>query len=154
MKVKFKFGIGSYAGTIDLATFYETKNGNGSFMRKWVKPKLTDQNAELGSIGKNLAQIYREVSAAYKEQLGTYVNLYNTAVSDSEDIFQVRVNKYAMFIKMFYAFAAANGGSVDLKSLSFGDLATLFPEIINIAAACNEGFLLSVPGCELLTENM
>jgi len=43
---------------------------------------------------------------------------------------------------------------VDLKSLSYGDLATLFPDVTTIASAVDAGFLPSVSGADLLTESM
>lgn len=154
MKVKFKYGIGSYSGTLDLATFYETKNGNASFMRRWVKPRQTDNNVELGAVGKNLAIIWAEASANYKADMTTYCQLYNAYFKDEENVFQANISKYAMFTKMLYAFAEASGSAVDLKSLSYGDLDTLFPEVTKLASACEEGFLPFVPGAELLTESM
>lgn len=154
MKVKFKYGIGSFAGTLDLATFWETPFGGGSFMRKYVKPKLTEHNAELGSASKNLAMIYRECSDAYKSDLRTYAHIYSREIHDPNDPFQGRANGYSIFTKLFYALAAANVGTVDLKTLSFGDLATLFPGITNVAASVDEGFLPHVTGSELLTETM
>ena len=43
---------------------------------------------------------------------------------------------------------------MDLKSLSYGDLDTLFPEVTDIASSVDEGFLPYVSGSELLTESM
>lgn len=154
MKVKFKYGIGSFAGTLEAATFYETPNGGASFMRKWVMPKITDNNIELGSISKNLSRIWKECSTAYKADMLTYCDLYRAHFKDLNDEFQGYIGSYAMFVKMFYAFADANGEAVDLKSLSYGDLATLFPEILSVAASTDYGFIPPVPGAELLTENM
>lgn len=154
MKVKFKYGIGSFAGTLEAATFYETPNGGASFMRKWVMPKITDNNIELGSVSKNLAKIWKECSADYKADMLTYCDLHRAYFKDLNNEFQGYIGTYAMFVKMFYAFEAANGGSVDLKSLSYGDIDTLFPEIVSVAAAADAGFIPNVPGAELLTENM
>lgn len=154
MKVKFKYGIGSFSGTLELATFYETPNGGASFMRRWVKPKLTAQNAELGVISKNMATMWGECSEDYKANLVIYCEKYQVHYRDPENPFQIKPTSFAMFVKMFYRLAAANIGTIELKSLSFGDLSTLFPEITNVNSAINEGYLEFVPGCELLTENM
>ncbi len=151
MKTKLKYGISAYSGTIDEITFASYKNGAVCIARKYVVPRLTENNAELGSVTKNLATIYKECSADYKSDLRTYADLYAREISGAK---KIAPNGYAIFIKMFYAFAAANGGSVDLKSLSYGDLDTLFPEIVSIAASVDAGFLPSVTGAELLTENM
>ena len=151
MKTKFKYGISAYSGTIDEITFASYKNGAICIARKYVVPKRTDNNAELGSVGKNLAIIYGECSAAYKSDLRTYADLYGREITGSK---QIAPNSYAIFVKMFYAFATANVGNVDLKSLSYGDLATLFPEITDIAVCVDEGFLPYVSGSALLTESM
>lgn len=151
MKTTFKYGISAYSGTIDEITFGSYKNGAVCIARKYVVPKLTENNAELGSVAKNLANIYSNCSEAYKSDLRTYADLYAREVSGAR---KIGPNSYAIFIKLFYAFAAANDGSVDLKSLSYGDLATLFPEVINIAASVDEGLLPRVLGYDLLTADM
>ncbi|MDY0325353.1 MAG: hypothetical protein RBQ87_04160 [Candidatus Cloacimonadaceae bacterium] len=151
MKTKFKYGIAAYSGTIDEITFASYKNGAVCIARKYVVPKRTDNNDELGSVGKNLAIIYKECSEAYKSDLRTYADLYAREVTGPR---KIAPNSYAIFVKMFYAFAEANGGSVDLKSLSYGDLDTLFPEVTDIASSVDEGFLPYVSGSELLTESM
>ncbi|MCB5263150.1 MAG: hypothetical protein LHW64_01120 [Candidatus Cloacimonetes bacterium] len=151
MKTKFKYGISAYSGTIDEITFGSYKNGTVCIARKYVMPKLTENNAELGTTAKNLATIYGECSEDYKSDLRTYADLYARQVSGPK---KIGPNGYAIFVKLFYTVAAANLGTVDLKSLSYGDLSTLFPEITNIAASVNEGYLPYVTGAELLTENM
>ncbi len=151
MKTKFKYGISAYSGTIDEITFASYKNGAICIARKYVVPKLTEHNAELGSAAKNLAMIYGECSEAYKSDLRTYAHIYGREISGSK---KIGPNGYAIFVKLFYALAAANVGTVDLKSLSYGDLATLFPGITNVAASIDEGFLPHVTGSELLTETM
>lgn len=151
MKTTFKYGISAYSGTIDEITFGSYKNGSICIARKYVKPKLTENNAELGSVAKNLATIYSNCSEAYKSDLRTYADLYSREVSGAR---KIGANSYAIFVKLFYTFAAASGEAVDLKSLSYGDLATLFPEVTNIAASVDQGFLPVVTGYDLLTENM
>jgi hypothetical protein len=151
MKTKLKYGISAYSGTIDEITFGSYNDGAVCIARKWVMPTLTDNNTELGSVAKNLAEIYGECSTEYKSDLRTYADLYGRQISGPR---QLAPNGYGLFVKMFYAFSDANAGSVDLKSLSYGDLATLFPDVTTIASAVDAGFLPNVSGADLLTESM
>ena len=154
MKVKFKYGIGSYSGTLDMATFYETKRGGASFMRKWVKPRETEQNVRLANISKSIANLWSQVSQAYKDDMFTYCNLYEATGPDAQNPFHVKITSYAMFTRMMYKFEEIKGGSVNLISITYQDIATLFPELVSVATACDEGYLVSVPGAELLVESM
>ena len=154
MKVKFKYGIGSYSGTLDMATFYETKRGGASFMRKWVMPRATEQNTILAKKSTNISNIWKQTSGEYKDDMETYCNLYEATGPDAQNPFHVKITSYAMFTRMMYKFEATSGDTVDLVSLSFGDITTLFPELTTIAASCAVGVLVDVPGADLLTKEM
>nr|MDK2851082.1 hypothetical protein [Candidatus Cloacimonadota bacterium] len=151
MKTKLKYGISAYSGTIDEITFSSYDNGRICIARKWVMPTLSDNNVELGSVSKNLSQIYSECSEEYKSDLRTYAYLYRT---QNKEAGKLAPNSYCHFIKQFYAFRDANEATVDLKTLSLGDLTSLFPEITSIAQAVEAGYLPSVVGAELLTASM
>ena len=49
MKVKFKYGIRTFSGTVDEMTYGSFKKGKVCIGRRWVMPRLTDNNAALGS---------------------------------------------------------------------------------------------------------
>ncbi len=67
MKVNLKYGIKTYSGTIDEMTYARSYRKNTICIgRKYVKPRLTDQNTLIGSKMKNLAIIYEDVSDSYK----------------------------------------------------------------------------------------
>jgi hypothetical protein len=151
MKTKLKYGISAYSGTIDEITFSSYENGSVCIARKWVMPTLGDNNAELGSISKNLSKIYAECSEEYKSDLRTYAYLYRTQRRETG---KLAPNSYSHFVKQFYAFRDDNEATVDLKTLSFGDLMSLFPEITSVAEAVEAGYLPNVVGAELLTADM
>ncbi len=151
MKTKLKYGISAYSGTIDDITFSSYKNGKVCIARKWVMPTLTANNAEIGSAAKNLSAIYAQCSEEYKSDLRTYADLYAREITKDREL---PPNSYGLFVKMFYAFRAENDGMVDLKSVSYDDLITLFPDVTSIATAVEAGFLPRVSGSELLTESM
>ena len=69
MKVNFKYGIKTYSGTMDEVTYGSYRKNTICIGRKYVKPRLTDQNALVGGKMKNLAIIYNDVSESYKQEL-------------------------------------------------------------------------------------
>ena len=154
MKVKFKYGIASFSGTIESAVYYATPGGQASFMRKYVVPKPTTQNTTLGTNAKNLALFWEGVSAGYKQEAKTYASLYFQQNQTPGDDFQVVLSNFSTFIKMMYSFAEANVGTVTLDSVTYNDVVSLFSEITTIAGAIDEGFLPNVIGGDALTTAM
>ena len=153
MKVVFKYAVGSYSGTLDLAVFYPTKNGNASYMRKWVKPKETSQNTVIATATRNLAAIYEACSAGYRANLATYTSQYNTEKNDGTPFWRPKTS-FNIFIMMMYKFAEINGQGVDLTSITLNDLDSLFTEVTSISTAVNAGYLPSVTGAEDLKVKM
>lgn len=153
MKVVFKYAVGSYSGTLDLAVFYPTKNGNASYMRKWVKPKETAQNTVIANATRNLAEIYSGCSAGYLADLATYTSRYNAEHNDGTPFWRPKTS-FNIFIMMMYKFAEVNGSGVDLTSITLNDLSSLFTDVTSISNAVNAGYLPSVTGAEDLKVKM
>lgn len=149
MKTNLKYGIASYSGTIDDITFAAFKNGALCIARKWVLPRETAQNAELGGSATNLADIYAGTSAGFKSDLRTYSELYGRRKEFRK---KIAPNAYALFIKLMYAFAEDEGESVDLKTITLNDIQSLFSDLDSVSAAVTAGYLPDVPGAELLTQ--
>ena len=150
MKVKFKYGIGTYSGTLDELTFGSYFKNRVCIARKYVVPRLTDQNSLIGSKMKNLAVIYGNVSANYKIELKQYASLHSVLTPKGK----IPATSYALWVKMMFQFAKADPEHIDLTSLTYTDLQTVGDDIISIASAVNSGFMDNVPGVETLTANM
>jgi len=151
MKTTFKYGISAYSGTIDEITFGSYKNGTVCIARKYVKPRLTENNTLLGEIAKNLSEIYSQCSEEYKSDLRTYAYTYGKEKSPRQTL---APNGYSMFTKMMFTFAEANVASVSLDTITFSDIQSLYPEISSVASAVDSDYLPSVSGADLLTESM
>jgi len=149
MKVKLKYGISTYSGTIDEITFSSYRNGTICIARKWVMPRLTDQNGRLGEIAQNLSELYGEISAGFKADLKRYAELYGQQKADKTKLIP---SAYAQFMKLMYAFAEGNGGSIDLSSITYNDIQTLFADIADMKTAIESGYLPDVKGSDELTE--
>jgi hypothetical protein len=151
MKVKLKYGISTYSGTIDEITFGSYKDGTICIARKWVMPSATEYNENMSNIAKNLSLLYAGVSSGYKADLKTYSILYGQQKADRK---KLNPSSYALFVKMMYAFAESSGEGADLTSITLSDIQTLFMDISTIAAAVDAGYLPAVDGADALTETI
>ncbi|MCK9557422.1 MAG: hypothetical protein WCQ59_03250 [Candidatus Cloacimonadaceae bacterium] len=151
MKATLKYGIASYSGTIDDITFASYKNGAVCIARKYVMPTLTDNNATMGAVTKNLSEIYGNCSEDYKSDLRTYADMYN-----KERVTRTKLgsNSFSLFVKLMYAFAEDTGESVDLASITYSDLKTMFFDVASVASAVEAEYLPKVSGYELLVNTI
>ena len=154
MKVVFKFGIGAFSGTIQEGVYSMTRNKTGSIMRKWVRPKLTTNMTELGSITKNLAKIWNTCSAGYRLDLKTYCNRWNSEYLDPNDPFSPRVTSYGIFTKLLYAFRDSDPTHIDLETITYSDLQTVGTDIASVSDSIDNGFLATISVYDDLTATM
>lgn len=150
MKVNFKYGIKTYSGTMDEVTYGSYRKNTICIGRKYVKPRLTDQNALVGGKMKNLAIIYNDVSESYRQELKQYALLNEVNVPKGK----LLPNAYALWVKMMFKFADADAEHIDLTTLTYSDLQTVGDEILSIASAVENGYMANVPGADKLTANM
>ncbi len=150
MKVKFKYGIRTYSGTLDELTFGSYFKDRVCIARRYVVPRLTDQNSLMGNKMKNLAVIYEDVSDSYKLELKKYASLHSILTPRGK----LPATSYALWVKMMFLFAKADPEHIDLVTLTYSDLQTMGDDILSIASAVTNGFMDNVPGAEMLTANM
>ena len=148
MKVKFKYGIATYSGTIDEMVYGSYRDGKLCIGREYVYPRLTDNNASLGLSGSNLAKLWGEASAEYKADLKTYAQRNGT---ENIPRTQLPPTNFALWIKLMYAWQKDNS-SVDLGTISAEDFGLAGSAVSTIKNAVNNGYLLKVSQYEDLTE--
>jgi hypothetical protein len=151
MKAQLKYGIAAYSGTIDEITFASYKNGAVCIARKYVVPTLTEHNTRMGDIAKNLSALYADCSEGYKSDLRTYADIYGKEKSPRK---RLNPNAYSLFVKMMYGFAEISGESVDLASITYNDIQTLFVDLTDLASSIEAGYLPKVSNYELLDSAM
>lgn len=154
MKVLFKYGIGAFSGTISDGVYSMTKNQTGSYMRKWVKPRLTSNNTLFGTIAKNLASVWADVSVGYKDEMKSYVDIWNTEYNDPNNPFSARMTSFGCWVRMLHLFHDLDEGHIALDSITYTDLQTLGTDILSIALAIENGYLDNVTGGAGFTANM
>ncbi|MDP2173041.1 MAG: hypothetical protein Q8M98_01440 [Candidatus Cloacimonadaceae bacterium] len=141
MKVKFKYGISTYSGTLDDMTYGSYRNGMVCIGRKRVIPRLTDNNVNMGKIAKNLATIYREVSDLYKDDLKVYAQRNGKQNTPKN---QLPPTAYAIFLKMMHAWSKSEDPQLDLSALTIEDIETGGDKIATLADAIDNGLLARV----------
>ena len=154
MKVTFQYGIGSFSGTVENAVFWPTLNKLGSYMRKYVVPKLTENNTLRGTIMKNLSEVWSEVSSGYKLEMKTYCERLTVALNDQQDPFAPRYTSFGIWVKMMYLFSKLDAGHINLGTITYSDLQTLGEDILSIAVAVENEYMTAVPGYDELITNM
>lgn len=150
MKVRFKYGIGTYSGTIDEMTYSNYLKGKLCIARKYVKPRLTENNEAIGSASKNLAFIWKTASEEFKEDYKIYARLYATYVHKKNTL---PPSSYALFIMAMYTWANSEDPVLDLAHLEVEDMSTLGANVSSIADCVNAGHLPSVPGVSSLNNS-
>lgn len=141
MKVKFKYGIRTYSGTVDEMVYGSYRKGKLCIGREYVYPRLTTNNEKLGTIAGNLRLLWDEFSTGWKNDLATYALRNGT-----ENVSKTKLipSRYALYVKLMYAWAKDDPTHVDLTSLNGEDLVSLGTPIATVKAAIESGYLAPV----------
>lgn len=150
MKVRFKYAVGSYAGTIDEGTFWGARSGIVGYMRKYVIPRLTDQNTTMGNIMSNLAVLWAAGSDEYKADLKTYAERY-ASDHPSNDGFDTCRSKFAFWVKAMWAWKL-DVPSVDLSTLTVEDFEMAGTGLVTVRDMITNGYLPTITLYDDLTE--
>ena len=148
MKVKFKYGIQTYSGTIDEMVYGSYRDGKLCIGREYVYPRLTANNETLGAIGSNLAALWATVSSGYKDDLKTYSQRNGT---ENVPKTQLPPTSYALFIKMMHAWAKSDPEHIDLASINREDVTELGTYVTTVKNAIGNGYLDSISAYDDLT---
>ncbi len=148
MKVKFKYGIKSFSGTLDGLVYSNYESRDVVIGKLYSDQTLTSQNHAIGNSMKNIASVYALTNDAFKDDLTIYaVKLYN----QPEYYGKLAANKYSMFCKAVYNICN-NNDSVNISSFSVDDL-SVGGLMTNVKGLVEAGYLPEVDGYEDLTNN-
>jgi len=138
MKVKFKYGIQTYSGTIDEMVYGSYRDDKLCIGREYVYPILTDNNHAKGAVAKNLATVYHNASPDYVLDLKTYC-----IRNGQENVPKSKLipTAFSMFLKMMYAWYDSDPEHVDLSTVTIGDIIALDADVKTLARAVEADFL-------------
>ena len=151
MKVKFKFGIETYSGTVDSMTYGSYRDDKLCIGREYVYPRITANNTLMGANMSNLASVYHNVSVGYLTDLKTYA-LRNG--SENVPKTQLIPTAFSLFIKMMYAWYESDPETVDLATVTVADIVALDADVKTITRAVEAGFLPAVSVSDDLTASI
>jgi hypothetical protein len=143
MKVKFKYGIRTYSGTVDEMTYGSYRKHRLCIGRQYVLPKRTEQNDKMGSEAKNLGALWNAASDEFKADYKIYAGLYATYVSKPNEM---PPNAYALFTKAMHNWAKTEEPTVNLAILQSEDITSLGTGISSVANCVSYNHLPAVPG--------
>ncbi len=150
MKVKYRLGVKSYSGKVDGLVYanFASRNVVIGKMQSAGRP-ATEQNILIGNRSRMIAQIYKDISPAYKQNLELYTyKMYNL------EEYQERIagNKYSTFCKLIWRAIGDSENPLDLEAIIIHGL-TLDKclQIKSIKEVVINGYLPEVPGYEELT---
>jgi hypothetical protein len=148
MKVIYTRAIKTLSGKMGKFVHTNKLVGEKAVVRKYVKPRLTENNQNIGNIMKNVSAVWKTCSDGFKNDLKTYT-LKSKEYSSGDEI--PAVTNFANFIKLLYRFRETNP-NVDLVGGTKDELEEAgIPT--NVADVVNQGLLEPIPDSEDLTEN-
>lgn len=152
-KVKFRFGIKSYSGTLDDLVYCNYSSRDVVIGRVQSESReLTQNNIDMGSKMTNIANLYSGASSAYKADLDTYAEKMFALPAYTG---KLAGNKFSVFLKIVWAASQSDTDPVDLNSLNTDDiLLGSYNTFETVSTAINNGFIPDVEGSELLTANI
>jgi hypothetical protein len=138
MKVKFKYGIATYSGTVDEMVYGSYNDDKLCLGREFVYPRLTEQNALVGTVAANLKLLWATVSVGYKADLKKYAER-----NKSQNVPKTQLAPYAygLFIKLMYNWQKDDPEHVDLSTVTNSDVDSLGAKISTVKNCVLNGML-------------
>jgi len=138
MKVKFKYGIRTFSGTIDEMVYGSYRKGCLCIGRGYVYPKITENNVQKGKIVRNLASVYHAASEFYIDDLKTYAERNGKENTPKNKLIPTA---FALFLKMMYAWYESDPEHIDLTTVTVADIVAMEAPVKTIAGAVEAEFL-------------
>ena len=138
MKVRLKWGLGSFSGYMDEAVFIHNRHTGLCYMRKYTYPKRNPSADRMKLVMANLKLI--QPSLGYKRNFFDYTISYNELKENELRHMQCWNNLY---LKMLFAMQKSIPG-IDLATLTRQDIYDQNLPCISVKAAIEAGLLPAV----------
>jgi len=135
MKVRLKWGLGSFSGYMDEAVFIHNRHTGLCYMRKYVHPERNPSADRMKLVMANLKLI--QPSLGYKRNFLDYTISYNELKENEHRHMQCWNNLY---MKVLFAMQKTISG-VDLATLTKQDIHDQNLPCISVKAAIEAGLL-------------
>ncbi|MBP9036998.1 MAG: hypothetical protein KBG38_04320 [Candidatus Cloacimonas sp.] len=142
MKVNFKYGLSGYTGKADDLVFCFDRISGKIYARKRVYPRLTEENARIANISRNIFAL--QPSEVYKNDLRLYLLRYNGLKANRYKQLRSWVNLYHLLM----ANMAKLYPEIDLKTITREQIYQENLPCISVKKAVEAGVLPQVNGYE------
>lgn len=149
MKVTFHKNIAAYSGKDkwQQCIYSATLNGTACTVRRYIKPRETEQQTIFGEGSKNIADLWSIAKQPFKEDM----SIYSWAVKNTKG-FEGRymTSSYGWFVVVCWKVSEKE--SIEINNLSIDD----FVEngLDSVKALINSGYLIKVDNADDLTNNI
>lgn len=153
MKVKFRFGIKSYSGTVDEMTYSNYESRDVVIARMYNPSQVvTANNVAMGNKMIKIGEFYQDVEPLYKADLESYATkMFNLPAFQGK----LSGNKFSVFVKLLWAASKAATNPIAIDSISIDDASLgSYPTIETISAAIAAGLLPDVADSDLYVANL
>lgn len=150
-KVFFPATVAGMIGRITTGVYYRSGSTKFGYLRSWVYPKLTNNNALRGAEYKNLSAVWSEASAEYKADFATYGQKYKDLPVYGNPYSARTASGFAIWLKAMYALQVTQP-TTDLATLTAEDMDILSAQVGTLKLCVNNNFLPVVDGYDTLTE--
>lgn len=147
MKVKFKFGIKSYSGTLDDLVYANYADRSVVVGRMLAENReLTEQNVTMGSRMSIISAVYGAASNDFKEDLAKYAKKMYKLKEFSK---RIAGNSYSVFTKVIWNASKDTENPLDIDTLTVDDLEMgSLTQISDVKTIVENGYLPVVDGYE------
>lgn len=153
MKVKFKYGIKSYSGTLDELVYANFEDRSVVIGRMLpVDRERTAQNETVSTYAGKMADFYQAISDGFKEDLKAYTKKMYRLKPYAK---KIAGSFYSVYTKMMWSASKDPEQPIDIESLTSSPIVSgTFPSIDTLKTAIENGHLPLVDGYEEFTHSL
>ncbi|MFA6692114.1 MAG: hypothetical protein WCR98_09080 [Saccharofermentanales bacterium] len=145
-KVMYASYVTGLSGRTANSVFFRSPSSSYGYMRNYVYPEITENNTNRGKEFQNMTKVLKEVDPAAIADLKAYAKKYAKLPTVGGDGLKARANNHvAVWILALWNLRKTEGPTIELSSISLGDLVTLF-NFTSVADIVDTGFLPAVDG--------
>lgn len=153
-KIFYPATVTGITGQIANGVYYRSISNRFGYMRAYVMPALTTNNALRGSIMKNLSVVWKDAAALYKADFKAYAAKARLIPIYGNDNSVRANNGFAYFVKACQGWYDSSPTTVNLETITAEDISSLPAPIITVAGSVGAGFIDAVSGYEEYTNEI
>jgi hypothetical protein len=152
MKVKFRHAVKAFHGKFKSEGLVYCKYNDGALYltRKYPNYTPSDQNHKIGNAGKNLSNLFRQISDEYKNDLKIYAKLMTNYTNLDE---KIPASFYMTYIRMMWALKKQIP-EIDLTILTKDDILKHEYPVRTVVEAMQAGLLMHIEEASMLNHEM